>query len=103
MSPGAHRAAQLRSQILDLVCEYHDAAFAPSEFKPGETQIHFAGRVFDAQELVYLVDASLDFWLTTGRYAARFERSFARLLGIRHALLVNSGSSANLVALSCLT
>jgi CDP-4-dehydro-6-deoxyglucose reductase, E1 len=100
---GGGRAAQLRSQILELVRDYHEEAFAPTEFKAGETQIHFAGRVFDARELVLLVDASLDFWLTTGRYAERFERSFARLLGIRHALLVNSGSSANLVALSCLT
>ena len=103
MSSDTDRAAQLRSQILGLVREYHDAAFLPTEFRPGETQIHFAGRVFDERELVNLVDASLDFWLTTGRYAERFERSFARLLGLRHALLVNSGSSANLVALSCLT
>jgi|HubBroStandDraft_2_1064218.scaffolds.fasta_scaffold01446_8 CDP-6-deoxy-D-xylo-4-hexulose-3-dehydrase len=102
-SSNKDRASQLRSQILALVSDYHDAAFAPSEFRPGETQIHFAGRVFDAQELVHLADAALDFWLTTGRYAEQFERSFARLLGIRHALLVNSGSSANLVALSCLT
>jgi CDP-6-deoxy-D-xylo-4-hexulose-3-dehydrase len=101
--PGNRRADLLRDQILELVCEYHDVVFAPTEFRPGETQIHFAGRVFDARELVHLIDASLDFWLTTGRYAERFERSFARLLGIRHALLVNSGSSANLVALSCLT
>jgi CDP-6-deoxy-D-xylo-4-hexulose-3-dehydrase len=103
MSPDSERADELRSQILGLVREYHAEAFAPSEFQPGETQIHFAGRVFDERELVHLVDASLDFWLTTGRYAERFERSFARLLGLRHALLVNSGSSANLVALSCLT
>jgi CDP-6-deoxy-D-xylo-4-hexulose-3-dehydrase len=103
MSPDPDRAAQLRGQILDLVREYHDVAFAPGEFRPGETQIHFAGRVFDEHELVNLVDASLDFWLTTGRYAEDFERKFARLFGLRHALLVNSGSSANLVALSCLT
>jgi CDP-4-dehydro-6-deoxyglucose reductase, E1 len=103
MSVDSYRAEKLRSQILELVSDYHDVAFAPAEFQPGETQIHFAGRVFDAQELIHLVDASLDFWLTTGRYAERFEQSFARVLGIRHALLVNSGSSANLVALSCLT
>ena len=103
MSPDSERAAQMRTQILGLVREYHDVAFAPTEFRPGETQIHFAGRVFDDEELVHLVDAALDFWLTTGRYAETFERRFARLLGLRHALLVNSGSSANLVALSCLT
>lgn len=100
---GGDGATELREQILELVAQYHDAAFIPTEFLPGETQVHVAGRVFDAQELINLVDAALDFWLTTGPYAERFERSFARLLGIRHALLVNSGSSANLVALSCLT
>ncbi len=103
MTPDDARSGQLRDQILALVAEYHDAEFGPSEFRPGETQIHFAGRVFDEQELVHLVDSALDFWLTTGRYAEQFERSFARLFGLRHALLVNSGSSANLVALSCLT
>ena len=103
MSPDPDRAAQLRGQILDLVREYHDEAFAPGEFRPGETQIHFAGRVFDEREIVNLVDSSLDFWLTTGPWAEQFEKRFARLNGLRHALLVNSGSSANLVALSCLT
>ena len=103
MSPDPDRAAELRGQILDLVREYHDVAFAPGEFRPGETQIHFAGRVFDEREIVNLVDSSLDFWLTTGRFAEQFEKRFARLNGLRHALLVNSGSSANLVALSCLT
>lgn len=103
MSPDLDRAAELRSQILDLVREYHDAAFAPGEFRPGETQVHFAGRVFDEHEIVNLVDSSLEFWLTTGPWAKKFERRFARLNGLRHALLVNSGSSANLVALSCLT
>jgi CDP-4-dehydro-6-deoxyglucose reductase, E1 len=97
------RAARLRAAILELVREYHDVAFAPDEFQPGETQIHFAGRVFDGRELMNLVDSSLDFWLTTGRWAEQFERRFARLHGLRHALLVNSGSSANLVALACLT
>ncbi len=103
MSGQNERAAALREQILALAREYHDAEFTGGEFVPGETQIHFAGRVFDERELVNLVDASLDFWLTTGRYAEDFERRFAKLFGLRHALLVNSGSSANLVALSCLT
>jgi len=103
MSPDPDRAAELRNQILDLVREYHDAAFSPAEFVPGESQIHFAGRVFDQEEVVNLVDSSLEFWLTTGPWAQKFEKRFARLHGLRHALLVNSGSSANLVALSCLT
>ena len=97
------RAEELRLQIRDLVAEYHDAAFPAREFVQGETVVPVSGKVFDAAELQHLVDASLDFWLTTGRFAARFEREFARFFGIRHAMLVNSGSSANLVALSSLT
>jgi CDP-6-deoxy-D-xylo-4-hexulose-3-dehydrase len=93
----------LRSRILELVAEYHAAAFAPSDFVPGESPVPVSGKVFDAEEMQYLVDSALDFWLTTGRFAARFEREFARVFGTRHALLVNSGSSANLVALSALT
>ena len=103
MSSDPDRAAELRSQILDLVGEYHDAAFGPREFQPGETDIPFAGRVFDEREVVNLVDSSLEFWLTTGPWAEKFEKRFARIFGLRHALLVNSGSSANLVALSALT
>jgi CDP-6-deoxy-D-xylo-4-hexulose-3-dehydrase len=93
----------LRSRILELVAEYHAAAFPPVEFIPGETKVPVSGKVFDAHEMQHLVDSSLDFWLTTGRFAEDFERKFARVFGVRHALLVNSGSSANLVALSALT
>jgi CDP-6-deoxy-D-xylo-4-hexulose-3-dehydrase len=103
VSPDPQRAAELRSQILDLVRDYHDAAFGDEDFRPGETPVRFAGRVFDDREIVNLVDSSLEFWLTTGPWAAKFEKRFAKLFGLRHALLVNSGSSANLVALSCLT
>lgn len=97
------RAADLRRTILDLVAEYHTVAFSEREFRPGESTVPVSGRVFDGSELQHLVDASLDFWLTTGRFAAQFEREFARIFGLNHAVLVNSGSSANLVALSCLT
>jgi len=103
VSPDPQRAAELREQILDLVRDYHDAAFGDEDFQPGETPIRFAGRVFDEREIVNLVDSSLEFWLTTGPWAAKFEKRFAKINGLRHALLVNSGSSANLVALSCLT
>jgi CDP-6-deoxy-D-xylo-4-hexulose-3-dehydrase len=96
-------AQQLRAEILDLVREYHLAAFPAQSFEAGATPIPCAGRVFDADDVVHLVDSSLDFWLTTGRFAAEFERAFAQFWGLRHAVLVNSGSSANLVALSCLT
>lgn len=93
----------LRAEVLGLVRQYYEAAFPAQEFVPGESPVHYAGRVFDAEELVHLVDSALDFWLTTGRYAARFERDFARFFGRRTAILVNSGSSANLIALSSLT
>jgi CDP-6-deoxy-D-xylo-4-hexulose-3-dehydrase len=93
----------LRTQILELVTRYHQTAFTPTQFIPGETPVAVAGRVFDAVEIQHLVDSALDFWLTTGRFAAQFERDFARFMGLRYALLVNSGSSANLLALSALT
>jgi CDP-6-deoxy-D-xylo-4-hexulose-3-dehydrase len=92
-----------RDAILQLVAEYHELAFAPPAFVPGVSPVPVAGRVFDATELQFLVDSGLEFWLTAGRYAKAFERDFARFFGMRHAILVNSGSSANLVALSALT
>jgi len=98
------RAAQLRAQILDLTRQYHDEAFAEREFDPGNPSVPVSGRVFDADDIEHLVDSSLDFWLTTGRFAKAFEKRFAKeVFGRRHCLLVNSGSSANLVAFSALT
>jgi CDP-4-dehydro-6-deoxyglucose reductase, E1 len=96
-------AQQLRQQIQSLVREYHDAQFAARPFAPGVDLTHYAGRVFDAEELSALVDASLDFFLTANRYADRFESEFADYLGVSDALLVNSGSSANLLAVATLT
>ncbi len=93
----------IRTQILSLVKEYHKAKFAPQTFDPLKDLVHYAGRVFDAEEIVNLVDASLDFYLTANRYAERFEAEFADYLGLSNSLLVNSGSSANLVALTTLT
>ena len=92
----------LRRQILDLVREYQTAA-PKKPFRPGEDLVRYAGRYFDEKELVSLVDSSLDFWLTAGRYADEFEAGMAGFLGIGNVLLVNSGSSANLVAFSTLT
>ncbi len=97
------RADELRAQILELTREYHDEAFPARHFVPGESPVPVAGRVFDADEVERLADSSLDFWLTTGRFAHAFERRFAKVFGPRHAILVNSGSSANLVACSALT
>src|SRR5688572_22463874 len=98
-----NRMDDLRAQILSLTEEYYAEAFASRDFIPGVTPVYVAGRVFDATELQFLVDSSLDFWLTTGRFANQFEREFAKFFKMRHAILVNSGSSANLLALTCLT
>ena len=97
------RRVELRNRILDLAGEYCAEAFARQPFVPGETPVPVSGKVFDGAEMRLLVDASLDFWLTTGRFAEEFERRFARFIGVRECVLVNSGSSANLVAVSALT
>jgi len=97
------KGRQLRQRILDLVTEYTHEAFPARPFSPGCDPVPVSGKVFDEAEMRLLVDASLDFWLTAGRYAERFEREFADWIGMRQCLLVNSGSSANLVALSALT
>ncbi len=96
-------ADEIRAQILALVGSYYEAAFNPRAFIPGQTPVPVSGRVFDAHELQFLVEAGLDFWLTTGRFAAKFECDFARFFNLRYAMLVNSGSSANLLAVACLT
>jgi CDP-4-dehydro-6-deoxyglucose reductase, E1 len=93
----------LRSHILEQVRQFYTEELSPRPFVPGETPVQVAGRVFDDEDLAYLVDAALDFWLTTGRFAAEFESSLAKVVGTRHAMLVNSGSSANLLALAALT
>lgn len=104
MSKTADDAARLRAEILQKVREYHDVAFKEAApFEAGTSRVPYASRVFDEREMVNLVDSSLDFWLTYGRYSAAFERGLAEYLGIRHALLVNSGSSANLLAFAALT
>jgi CDP-6-deoxy-D-xylo-4-hexulose-3-dehydrase len=97
------RAKALREQIDSLVRQYYQEQFSNRPFNPEMDLVHYAGRVFDAEELSSLVDASLDFFLTANRYADRFEADFADYMGVSDALLVNSGSSANLVALTTLT
>lgn len=96
-------AVELRKQILELVSRYCQEKFGGSSFDPSRDFVHYAGRFFDGEELCNLVDASLDFYLTANRYAERFEADFAEYLGLGSALLVNSGSSANLVAMTALT
>lgn len=98
----AAKAKELRSQILDLVAKYRTEAFEARDYEQGD-RIPYAARVFDDAELVNLVDASLDFWLTSGRWCVDFEKSLAEWLHISHVSLTNSGSSANLLAFSALT
>jgi len=93
----------LRRGIFRGVKAYYASVKGRQKFIPGKTPVRYAGRVYDERELVNLVDASLDFWLTAGRYAKRFEKGLAKFLGLKHCLLVNSGSSANLLAMSALT
>jgi len=95
---------RLRRETLDKVRAFHEAEQATQPaFRPGQDPIHYAGRVHDADELALLVDSSLDFWLTAGRYTEEFESGLAEFLDIEYAFTVNSGSSANLVAFSTLT
>jgi CDP-4-dehydro-6-deoxyglucose reductase, E1 len=93
---------QLRSEIFKKVKQLYDLKTRDT-FLPGSSHIPYAGRVHDEKELISLVDASLDFWLTTGRYAEQFENDLAAFLGVKYCLLTNSGSSANLLAISALT
>ncbi len=97
------RVDELRDRIRALVAEYYLEAFPSPAFVPGTSPVPISGRVFDEQELELLVDSSLDFWLTTGRFAEQFERELAKVAGVREAVLVNSGSSANLLAITALT
>jgi len=95
----------LRGAIREMVGEYARTAapHAPTPFVPGESAVPVSGKVYGAHDMQMLVDSSLDFWLTTGRFNAAFEERLSARLGVRHALTTNSGSSANLLALSSLT
>jgi CDP-6-deoxy-D-xylo-4-hexulose-3-dehydrase len=96
-------SARLRQQILELTAAYFAEAFPDREFKPGVTPVPVSGKVIDGGDLSSVVDSALDSWFTTGRFAEDFERKLARFVGVRCASLVNSGSSANLLAVSALT
>ena len=97
------RAAELRRRILDLTAEYFTEEFPARTFIPGENDVPVSGKVIDASDVQAVVDSALDGWFTTGRFAKDFERKLARFVGVRSASLVNSGSSANLIAVSALT
>jgi len=94
---------RLKRDILKTVKTYYISRSKDKKFVKGKTPVHYAGRVYNEKELINLIEASLDFWLTAGRYAEIFERRFSEFLGIKYCLLVNSGSSANLLAISVLT
>lgn len=94
---------KLRTQISDLVQQYADIVYEPKPFVPGETPVPVSGKVIGAKELQLMVEASLDGWLTTGRFNTMFEERLAKFLGVKYLITVNSGSSANLVAFSTLT
>jgi CDP-6-deoxy-D-xylo-4-hexulose-3-dehydrase len=94
---------EIRSNILQLVKEYYRSKFVKKPFIPGDSIVRYAGRVFDEKELMNLVDSSLDFWLTAGKHAEAMENELAEFFDVEDAILVNSGSSANLIAISALT
>jgi CDP-6-deoxy-D-xylo-4-hexulose-3-dehydrase len=98
-----NKKAELRTQISNLVAEYASLSYAETPFNPGETPIPPSGKLIGASELQNMVDASLDGWLTAGRFNESFERKLAQFIGVEHAITVNSGSSANLIAFSTLT
>ena len=93
----------LRQQIITLVDQYASIALAPQPFLPGTTIVPPSGKFIDAKELINMVEASLDGWLTTGRFNAEFEKKLAAFIGVKHLITVNSGSSANLIAFNTLT
>ena len=99
----SERAEALRRKILELTAEYHAEAFPARDFVAGESVVPVSGKVIGADDICSVVDSALDGWFTTGRFAKDFERKLAKFVGVRSASLVNSGSSANLVALSALT
>lgn len=97
---------QLKQEILDKTKQYYELVHKKNQNKPfvaGQSRVNYAGRVFDEKEMINLVDSSLDFWLTYGDYSKKFEKELAKFLGVRWAFLVNSGSSANLLAFYALT
>ena len=99
-------ANKLKQEILEKTKEYYSLVHEKTlkqEFVSGKSRVNYAGRVFDEREMIKLVDSSLDFWLTYGAYSKQFEKEFAKMLGVRWAFLVNSGSSANLLAFFALT
>jgi CDP-6-deoxy-D-xylo-4-hexulose-3-dehydrase len=97
------RQDEIKAAIQQLTTEYYKLSFPDKPFMPGESPVAVSGRVFDDRDMFAIIESGLDFWLTSGRFAELFEFTFAKFLGVRDARLVNSGSSANLLAVSALT
>ena len=93
---------KIKEDIIELVKKYHKVKFADKPFEPGKSIVRYAGRVFDEKELVTLVDSSLDFWLTSDRFNKKFEKNLSNFLNSTFVLTTNSGSSANLLAITAL-
>ena len=98
-----NQAQEIKDKILELTKKYYQEQFGEKDTYSYGDRVNYAGRVFSEAELCNLVDASLEFWLTAGRYAENFEKGFAEYLGVKYCSLVNSGSSANLLAFMALT
>ena len=103
MRKSINKERKLREKIIELTKEYFSNYHVSNDFKPGKDYVRYSGRVFNEEEGSLLINAALDFWLTAGEYAKKFEYKLANYLGVRNSLLSNSGSSANLLALSALT
>jgi CDP-6-deoxy-D-xylo-4-hexulose-3-dehydrase len=101
-----NKQEQLKQEILDKTKEYYELVHKPQQekvFVEGKSRVNYAGRVFDEKEMINLIDSSLDFWLTYGDYSKKFEKQLSEYLNVRWVFLVNSGSSANLLAFYALT
>lgn len=94
---------EIRKEIFEKVTELYGLRKSADKFVPGKSRVEYGGRIYDEKEMIALVDSALDFWLTTGRYAKEFEERFADFVGMKHCIITNSGSSANLLAISALT
>ena len=93
---------QSKDEILKLVEKYSSEKLEDNRFIPGISKVPVSGKVIDSKDINFLVDSCLDMWFTSGHYTEKFEKSISKFLGIRHTLMVNSGSSANLLAISAL-
>ena len=98
----SERKQEIKKKILDLTTKFYELEHGAKEFIPGKTKVSYSGRVFDSEELRYGVESILQYWLTSGPYTEKFEKNMTKYFNSSNALLVNSGSSANLLMLATL-